>query len=139
MRQARAVVVHGGIGSVLLAHACGKRPIVVPRRADLGENIDDHQLAFARRLADAELITLVEDPEQLPATLARLSDASLAISPDADTALAMHILKDLAVLRRPRHHAALYETSDTRIDGMVLAHQPSGEARAGITGASDAS
>jgi UDP-N-acetylglucosamine transferase subunit ALG13 len=65
MRAARVVVCHAGVGSVLTALANGKRPVTVPRLARLGEAVDDHQLAFARRLAEAGLVTLVEDPAEL--------------------------------------------------------------------------
>jgi UDP-N-acetylglucosamine transferase subunit ALG13 len=62
MRAARVVVCHAGVGSVLTALANGKRPVTVPRLARFGEAVDDHQLAFARRLAEAGLVTLVEEP-----------------------------------------------------------------------------
>ncbi len=59
--RARVVVCHAGVGSVLTALANDKRPIVVPRLQRYGEAVDDHQLAFGRRLAAAGLVTLVED------------------------------------------------------------------------------
>ena len=69
VRRARAVVSHAGVGSVMTAVAEGKRPLVVPRLRRYGEAVDDHQLPFARRLAEAGLLTLVEDPAGLPAAL----------------------------------------------------------------------
>jgi UDP-N-acetylglucosamine transferase subunit ALG13 len=51
MAQAAAVVCHGGPGTILGARQAGAVPIVVPRRHRLGEHVDDHQVAFARRLA----------------------------------------------------------------------------------------
>jgi UDP-N-acetylglucosamine transferase subunit ALG13 len=69
MRQARVVVCHAGVGSIMLARKCGHRPVVVPRRAALGEAVDDHQLQLGRRLHEAGLVTLVEDERDLPAAL----------------------------------------------------------------------
>ena len=66
VRSARAVVTHGGVGSVLIAAMEGKLPFVVPRLARYGEAVDDHQLTFARRLDSEGIVTLVEDPAQLP-------------------------------------------------------------------------
>jgi len=43
----------------------GKRPVVVPRLQRHGEAVDDHQLPFARRAAEAGLLTLVEDVSTL--------------------------------------------------------------------------
>ncbi len=62
---ARSFVTHAGVGSVLVALANGKRPIVVPRRKAFGEAVDDHQLQLGRRFAAAGLVTLVEGPAEL--------------------------------------------------------------------------
>ncbi|MFN8175446.1 MAG: glycosyltransferase [Solirubrobacteraceae bacterium] len=70
MREARAVVAHAGTGSILLAQRCGKRPIVVPRRGDLGEAVDDHQDPLARRLAGEGMVLLADDEESLREALA---------------------------------------------------------------------
>jgi UDP-N-acetylglucosamine transferase subunit ALG13 len=51
MAGAAAVVCHGGPGTILGARQVGAVPIVVPRQHRLGEHVDDHQVAFARRLA----------------------------------------------------------------------------------------
>jgi beta-1,4-N-acetylglucosaminyltransferase len=84
--QARAVVSHAGVGSVLTALANGKRPIVVPRLHRFGEAVDDHQLPFARRLEQAGLVTLVEDPGRLAEALGRPSE-SASIRLEADRRL----------------------------------------------------
>lgn len=60
--RSRVVVVHAGVGSIMVALSAGRRPIVVPRLARYDEAVDDHQLPLARRLAAAGLVTLVEDP-----------------------------------------------------------------------------
>jgi UDP-N-acetylglucosamine transferase subunit ALG13 len=65
MREAAAVVCHGGPGSVMMARWLGKVPIVVPRRRALGEHVDDHQLIFARRMATEGEVELVEDETRL--------------------------------------------------------------------------
>src|SRR5439155_7606154 len=51
MNEAAAVVCHAGPGSIMMCRRLGKKPIVVPRRADLGEIVDSHQLLFASRIA----------------------------------------------------------------------------------------
>jgi UDP-N-acetylglucosamine transferase subunit ALG13 len=71
--RATTVVCHGGGGTIMLARSLSKRPVVVPRLCGLGEAVDDHQVAFAERLAAAGEITLVEDEPTLHAVL----DASL--------------------------------------------------------------
>jgi UDP-N-acetylglucosamine transferase subunit ALG13 len=70
VRRARVVVSHAGVGSVMTAVAERKRPLVVPRLKRFGEAVDDHQLPFARRLAESGLVTLVEDASELRAAVA---------------------------------------------------------------------
>ena len=65
MREARVVVTHAGVGSILLALKCGRHPIVMPRLGALGEAVDDHQLALARRLVETGAVTLVESAAEL--------------------------------------------------------------------------
>jgi UDP-N-acetylglucosamine transferase subunit ALG13 len=70
VRRARAVLVHAGVGSVMVALSNGKRPVVIPRRKAFGEAVDDHQLQLGRRFAQAGLVTLVEEPTGLAEALA---------------------------------------------------------------------
>jgi UDP-N-acetylglucosamine transferase subunit ALG13 len=65
MNEARCVVANAGVGSILLAHRSGKRPIVMPRRHTLGEAVDDHQVVLAERLSAQGLVTLVNDADAL--------------------------------------------------------------------------
>ena len=66
IREARAVVMH----SVMISLANGKRPIVMARRAEFGEHVDDHQLELARRMHASGLATHVDDADALAAALA---------------------------------------------------------------------
>lgn len=96
-RSSRVVVCHAGIGSVAVALAHGRRPIVVPRLRRHGEAVDDHQVHFARRLEAAGLATVVEDLDQLPALIgaSQPSTASDA-GPDLATEIAAVLDKALA-------------------------------------------
>jgi UDP-N-acetylglucosamine transferase subunit ALG13 len=53
----------------MVALANGHRPIVVPRLGRLGEAVDDHQLTWARRVAQDGLVLLVEDEADLAAAV----------------------------------------------------------------------
>ena len=69
LEAAAVVVSHGGPGTIMMTLAAGKIPIVVPRRADIGEHVDNHQVAFARRVADMRTICLAEEYDQFLETL----------------------------------------------------------------------
>jgi UDP-N-acetylglucosamine transferase subunit ALG13 len=68
MRQADAVVSHGGSGSIADAIAAGHVPVVVPRLERLGEHVNDHQLEIVEALGEDGRIVPLHD-------LAMLSDA----------------------------------------------------------------
>jgi UDP-N-acetylglucosamine transferase subunit ALG13 len=74
MASAAAVVCHGGPGTILGARHMGAVPIVVPRQHRLGEHVDDHQVAFSRRLAaDGDEIHLAETEADLHRLLDRVA------------------------------------------------------------------
>ncbi|MBA3867343.1 MAG: hypothetical protein H0X42_13545 [Solirubrobacterales bacterium] len=50
-READVVITHAGVGSILCARSEGHVPLVVPRRHDLGEHVDEHQAELTRALA----------------------------------------------------------------------------------------
>jgi len=65
IKNARIVITHGGPGSIMLALSSGKVPIVVPRRKEFGEHVDDHQIKFARFLEEKQKIILVYEVRNL--------------------------------------------------------------------------
>lgn len=83
VRRARLVVTHAGVGSIMTALSQGKRPIVVPRLHRFGEAVDDHQLDLARRLGAADLVTVVENLEDLGDAVGGIDGESrVVIGPD---------------------------------------------------------
>jgi UDP-N-acetylglucosamine transferase subunit ALG13 len=79
IRSARRVITHAGVGSVLVALANGKRPIVVPRRRQFHEAVDDHQLQLGRRFAEAGLVTLIQNPEAVGEALLQEQEAAVLL------------------------------------------------------------
>lgn len=55
MREADVVVAHAGVGSALAAFEAGKCPVLVPRRLEQNEHIDDHQVQIATALSESGL------------------------------------------------------------------------------------
>ena len=48
--EARIVITHGGPASFIAPLSIGKIPIVVPRKKDYNEHVNNHQLEFAREV-----------------------------------------------------------------------------------------
>lgn len=71
-RAAEKVVTHAGVGSILCARREGHTPLVVPRRHDLGEHVDEHQAELTRRLERRGSVVAAWDLDRLPALLAEL-------------------------------------------------------------------
>lgn len=50
--QAKIVITHGGPASFIPVLQAGKTPVVVPRRSQYGEHVNDHQVEFVRAVAE---------------------------------------------------------------------------------------
>jgi UDP-N-acetylglucosamine transferase subunit ALG13 len=66
------VIAHAGMGTILSALSHGKPLLVMPRRADLGEHRNDHQMATARHLAAQRRIEVAFDEAELITKLDQL-------------------------------------------------------------------
>jgi len=64
--DARIVITHGGPASFIMPLQVGKIPIVVPRQHQFDEHVNDHQVEFARNVAERMgNILVVEDIEKM--------------------------------------------------------------------------
>lgn len=70
INDARIVITHGGPASFLAPLQVGKIPIVVPRQADYDEHVNNHQLEFAKKVAERNNnIIVVDDIQRLKETV----------------------------------------------------------------------
>ncbi len=113
MREAAVVVCHGGPGTIMDCRDEGLVPIVVPRRSRLGEHVDDHQTAFAKRMAELGQIHLAEKDDQLWQLLERAVEEPEAfrmpqsLSTQKDTVRAFEELVGDLLRRPPRTTEAI--------------------------------
>ncbi len=69
VEEARIVITHGGPSSFIMPLQIGKTPIVVPRRHEFNEHVNDHQVAFSKAVGERlGTIILVEDMDKLGET-----------------------------------------------------------------------
>ena len=63
--EARLIIAHAGMGTILSALKQQKSIIVVPRLASLGEHRNDHQMATAMRMHELGYVNVAYDKAQL--------------------------------------------------------------------------
>jgi UDP-N-acetylglucosamine transferase subunit ALG13 len=104
--RASLVVSHAGMGSIITALTRARPIVVMPRRADLGEMRNDHQLATAERFAARVMVA--HDAAELSHYL------------DAHRANASHAPRPpLGPFAEPRLIEAIRACAMGRIDGFV--------------------
>jgi UDP-N-acetylglucosamine transferase subunit ALG13 len=104
MQQAHAVVCHGGPATIMESRQHGRLPIIVPRRPELDEHVDDHQVRFTGRVAQLGQVLLAGDEQEYRALLERaLADPGAFRLPvdDADVAAAVQRFSDLVAALFP--------------------------------------
>ena len=70
VNEARIVITHGGPSSFIMPLQVGKTPIVVPRKYEFDEHVNDHQVAFSKAVAERMgTIYVVEDMDKLGETI----------------------------------------------------------------------
>lgn len=74
VENADVVISHAGMGTVLTALELGKPVLIMPRRAALGEQRNDHQLATVRKLGALGLATVALDERELADRLEKLDE-----------------------------------------------------------------
>lgn len=65
VREAELVILHAGAGSIIHALQAGKIPVIVPRLAEYGEHVNNHQLELARALAATGQVIVTLNPDEL--------------------------------------------------------------------------
>ncbi len=66
VRDARIVITHGGPSSFIMPLQIGKIPIVVPRKKQFDEHVNDHQVEFCKTVAERMgNIIVVENMDKL--------------------------------------------------------------------------
>ena len=72
LARSTAVVAHAGMGTILSVLETGLPLVVMPRREELGEVRNDHQLATVARFRSLQSVRVADDESQLPELLANV-------------------------------------------------------------------
>jgi len=89
--ESELLILHAGAGSVMHAVRAGKIPVVMARKARLGEHVDDHQEELARELERAGRVVVAERPEELLSACikAKAAQSNAAAEPRIPPMIAM--------------------------------------------------
>lgn len=101
MREAQLIVSHAGIGTVLTAARCGKPVVLMPRRADLGEHRNDHQMATVRSLGNRPGILVAMDESELGERITQGLAAGAVSSQQSPTVRQLHTALSAFIENRP--------------------------------------
>lgn len=75
IQEARMVITHGGPASFIAPLSIGKIPIVVPRKKEYNEHVNNHQLDFAKQVEKRmKNIIVAEDEEELEDAIINYDD-----------------------------------------------------------------
>ena len=81
--EADLIITHGGVGSIISSIEKGKKVIAVPRLHEYGEHVNNHQLDFARKVAQRQKsIIVIENIEDLKHTILNYEDITKLMSPE---------------------------------------------------------
>ncbi len=73
INKAEMVIAHAGAGTTLLCLELGKTPIIVTRRKQFNEHLDDHQVPFAKMMEQLDYALVAYDVGEIKDCIGRLS------------------------------------------------------------------
>lgn len=76
--EARVIVAHAGMGSIITSLEAGVPILVMPRRGHLMETRNDHQVATAERFLSLGRVAVAMDEHELPTKLDQLGSLAPA-------------------------------------------------------------
>jgi len=91
IRNSDIIVTHAGIGTITQCLESGKKIIVVPRKRELGEHVDNHQIEIANVFRDKNLITVANSQQEIQTIIEHMDSIHLQnyVSPESELVLAL--------------------------------------------------
>lgn len=84
IQDAELVIAHAGAGTLLHLLAAGALPVVMPRRKQYGEHVDDHQVELVEALAREGRVVSAHEPDELEGAIRKARAAGGRIGPAAE-------------------------------------------------------
>lgn len=69
IQNSDVLITHGGIGTITKGLLMGKKVIIVPRKKEYGEHVDNHQMEIGERFSEMGYAVLCKDVDKLEESL----------------------------------------------------------------------
>jgi beta-1,4-N-acetylglucosaminyltransferase len=102
LREAKAIISHAGMGTILMALEYKKPLLVMPRLKRYGEAVNDHQVDITRKFEQLGHILAAYSEEELPGKLHQLKTFTPKPRENQANAVAERIAKFLELLGRKK-------------------------------------
>lgn len=83
LNEARVIISHAGAGTLIHVFKAGRIPVVMPRKRNYGEVVDDHQMEIVEVLAAEGRLIPAYEPEDLAAAIAKAERRGTQAPPPA--------------------------------------------------------
>lgn len=93
MRECDVVLTHGGTGVIINAVKQGKKVIAVPRKAQYGEHVDDHQVQIIKQFEEMGIIYACYEVDDLNISCLA-DDKKLLKSYQSNTQVIIHNIEE---------------------------------------------
>jgi len=77
--KATLVIAHAGMGTIDMAMNTSKPILVIPRRKEFGEHVNDHQVWTARKFAELGHIVYCDELGDLPSLARKIEEAKVFV------------------------------------------------------------
>lgn len=74
MSECSSVITHGGTGAIIGAVKKGKKVIAIPRLAEYGEHVDDHQVQLLKQFDEMDIICSCYEMDDLESKLEEIKN-----------------------------------------------------------------
>lgn len=69
IQNSNVLITHGGIGTITKGLLMGKKVVIVPRKKEYGEHVDNHQMEIGERFSEMGYAVLCKDVDKLEESL----------------------------------------------------------------------
>jgi len=94
LRSCNLIITHAGLGNVMVGMEHNKPLIVVPRRKEFGEHVDNHQMEMAKYIEKSESCLVIHDINDLESSIKKMVKIKIKLKKRVEPEI-LNIIKNL--------------------------------------------